>query len=182
MLTDPDWRAGIGYPAAGASIDIWEYEFLRRGKSGLEGRPHFKLTDDLVEFFVGPSMMQIEDDGSILAGPDTTRSSANRMVIEFHLNQDIDAQIEKAKRWLVTNQQHRYAAEKRRIRETKYRAYLRAFDGSCAGASLDEMAKFLYPNYLNEYPDHDGRKQVSKDIGAARKLVRLGFRSPMNRI
>ena len=176
-----NWKTGTGYPAAGASLDVWENEFLSRGAAGLGGRPHFKLANGAVEFFAGPAILQIEHDGSILAGPDTTRSSANRMVIQFWLDQDIAEQIERARRWLMNNQQSRFNVEKQRIRAAKYRTYLRVFDGSCDGATLDDIARILYPHIVNEYPEHSARKQVSKDISTAKKLAQRGLRLALNR-
>lgn len=180
-MTAMSWKTGTGYPAAGATLDVWEYEFLSRGASGLKGRPYFKSTHKIVEFFVGPAIMQIEDDGSILTGPNSARSSVNRMVIEFHLNQDIENQIESARRWLTANQQLRFNTETSRIREAKYQTYLRAFDGSRDGASLDDIASILYPCIVNEYPEHSARKQVSKDIATAKKLAERGLRRALNR-
>ena len=180
-MTAPDWKAGTGYPSSDAPADVWEFQFLSRGDQGLNGRPHFKLAPGSVEFFGGPAIIQINDDGSLPGGAEIRRSGATHMVIEFQLNHDIAAQIERARVWLSANQRHRFIIEKRRMREAKFVLYLRALDGQKSGASLDEIARVLYPTLDNAYPSHDGRKQAGKALTAARKLARRGLRAPLNR-
>lgn len=171
-----NWKTGDGYPGAGASLDEWEWEFLRRGPDGLKERPFFRLPDGGVEFFTGPSLIQINDDGSLLNGPDQSRSNPTHMVIQFELRHDIEAQLDRARRWLIGRQGHSFATAKRRRRQDKYRTYLRAWDAKDAGASLDEIAEVLYPALDNDYPEHVARKQVHKDISTAKRLIRLGLR------
>ena len=179
-MATADWKSSTGYPSPGASTDEWEYQFLRRGDQGLKGHPHFKLPDGSVEFFGGPALIQINDDGSLDVA-EHPRSSATHMVIEFQLDHDIGAQIERARSWLTANQRHKFIIEKRRMREAKFVLYLRALDGQKSGASLDEIARVLYPTLDNAYPSHDGRKQAGKALTAARKLARRGLRAPLNR-
>lgn len=176
-MATQNWKTGEGYPDANSALDVWQCEFLRRGPSGLNGRPHFKLEGDRIEFFTGPAIIQIEDDGSLLCGPEATRSSVNRMVIEFQLDQDIDAQLDKARRWLTGNQTARYSVEKKRKRVTQYGHYLRAFDASTAGQSQSEIASILYPHLRDEA----GKKQVSNALRAASKLISTGFPERLKR-
>jgi len=180
-MATPDWKAGTGYPPPGASVDVWEHEFLIRGEQGLKGRPHFKLPEGGVEFFEGPAIIQISDDGSLPAGACDYRTSATHTVIEFMLDQELDAQIERAKRWLTVNQRHRFTGDKQRKREAKFGLYLRALDANKAGASLDEIAHVLYPELDNTYPSKAGAKLANKHLVAARKLAQRGLRAPMNR-
>jgi hypothetical protein len=172
-----DWKTGEGYPTAECSFDEWKVEFLRRGPHGLAGRPHFRLADGAIEFFVGPAIIQIQDDGSFMSGPDSNRSNITHMVLEFQLDQDIDAQIENAKHWLTANQNTRYSTDARRKRVTKYGNYLRATDASNAGASQSEIASVLYPHLDGEA----GKKQVSNALKAAKKLISMGFHVRLKR-
>ena len=176
MDAHQNWKTGDGYPGTGASLDDWEWEFLRRGPDGLKERPFFRLPAGGVEFFAGPSLIQINDDGSLLDGPDQSRSNPTHMVIQFELRHDIDAQLERARRWLMANQMHRFAIAKRRQRQEKYRNYLRAWDAKAAGATLDEIAEVLYPALSNDRAEHQARKQVNKDISTAKRLIRFGLR------
>lgn len=172
-----DWETGEGYPDAKSSFDVWRTEFLKRSKFGLAGRPHFKLADGSVEFFTGPSVIQIEADGAALAGSDESRSSVSRMVIEFHLDQDLDTQLAIAKRWLTSNQIARYSINKNRKRVEKYARYLRALDASNAGQSQSQIASILH-SHLSSIA---GVKQVSNDLKAAKRLVTSVFLAQLKR-
>jgi hypothetical protein len=176
-LVSQDWKTGKGYPTANSSFDEWQAEFLGRGPHGLVGRPHFRLADGAIEFFAGPAIIQIQDDGSFMSGPDSSRTSITRMVLEFQLDQDIDVQLEKAKRWLTANQNARYLTDASRKRVTKYGNYLRAIDASNAGATQSEIASILYPHLHSDA----GKKQVSNTLKAARRLISTGFPARLKR-
>ena len=54
--------------------------------------------------------------------------------------------------------------------------YLRALDAQDAGASRDDIAEVLLPQYANIYPTHTGRKRAVDTLKQARQLVDDGYR------
>jgi hypothetical protein len=54
--------------------------------------------------------------------------------------------------------------------------YLRALDAQAAGASHDDIAEVLLPQYSNVYPEYTGRKRAVDTLQQARALVDGGYR------
>lgn len=172
-LTSPNWKTGEGYPPAESSEDRWLSEFLARTSAPEASRPFFR-TSSGPEFFRGPAIICHDDSGAIHADPDSSRLSGRRMVIEFHLDEDLDPQIERAAKWLKENQAARFSAKQTKTRAEKYVCYLRVLDATRAGADDGEIASFVFPHIRNEYPDYEGRRRVRRARQAADVLLRSG--------
>lgn len=177
----PDWKSGAGYPDTESTLDDWELEFLKRNETGLKGFEHFKLQNGNVEFFHGPAIIPINDDGSIVTPPDDQVNSANTMVIQFFLDRDIDEQIKKAKRWLEINQNHYFVVRKNRVRLDKFKKYLRALDADRSGCNIKDVVAVLYPDKTNDYPDLQAEKEFYRDVSRAKKLVSQLVRQKLTR-
>jgi hypothetical protein len=58
----------------------------------------------------------------------------------------------------------------------KWPLYLRVFDDFAAGATAKEIAKDVFPNIPDEYPDYLGQARVRATLEQALSLVRGGYR------
>src|SRR5262245_9978333 len=83
----------------------------------------------------------------------------------FDLSQPLDPQL-KAMGASLRRHQENYREENEIVYQVTRRhvenwvRYLRALDAQAAGASLDDIAEVLLPEYANTYPAHTGRKRA----------------------
>jgi hypothetical protein len=100
----------------------------------------------------------------------------------FDLSQPLDPPWKVVRPSLRKYQAH--YIEKREITYTvarrhveNWQRYLRALDARDAGASLDDIAEALLPQYPNVYPGYEGKKRASDTLNQARRLVSGGYRT-----
>lgn len=169
----PNWIEGTGYPSIDASIGEWEYEFAIRRDSGLTGLPRYNLPNGKVEIAYGSAIVQINDDGSFSGLPDKDRNPTTAAVIVFALDQDLDYQLDKAKKFLTLQQGHRYKVNKTRLRVEKYKQYLRILDAHQSGEPYSRIASVIYPYISNEHSDgFKGNSKVADDLKAAKRITK----------
>jgi hypothetical protein len=65
--------------------------------------------------------------------------------------------------------------QRRRIRE-EWKDFIIAYDLKKGGLSIEEIAKLLFPEENNGYPDYRGNKKVSRYIKEADRLIRCGYK------
>ncbi len=63
--------------------------------------------------------------------------------------------------------------QQKRVRTGEWSAYLRILDGYAANASLDDIARVIYPDTLNEYPDYAGTRAVKAAYARAIALSKI---------
>ena len=97
--------------------------------------------------------------------------------VRFDLEEKLDLQLKRAKRYLTDVREHLQISKpthRLRSRE-KLQQYLRVWDAVQAKTPREKIAKELYPQILNIYPEFSGNDQVRKDLNEANKLINFGF-------
>jgi hypothetical protein len=117
----------------------------------------------------------------------TIKVLPGELYVKFDLKRSIGAQIEEV-RGLIENYQRDELSSGRisKPRQTrnwrdKWPMYLRVLDARVADASLNEIARVLFPNTPNSYPEFKGRDAIRKDLTAARRLRDGGYLSMLRR-
>ncbi|MCB1984110.1 MAG: DUF2285 domain-containing protein [Burkholderiales bacterium] len=97
--------------------------------------------------------------------------------VRFDLEEKLDNQLKATKKYLTNVREYlEIAPPKHRLRKAeKLQQYLRVWDATQTGTPRDEIAKELYPEMSNEYPEFSGSDQVRKDLSEANKLIDFGF-------
>jgi hypothetical protein len=167
-VTDPDWRTGKGYPSQSARPSVWEAEFYRRA-AGSSPKPYFDIEGRGREIFVGPAILQVNDDGTVRG--DNMLPASRHMVLMFFLDENLDDQIARARRWLLDSQTARFEQKARR-RADKFLHYLRVLDGYADGASFEQIGAEIFPDLSDIYPDYQRRNRARNTLKQAVALTR----------
>ena len=108
-----------------------------------------------------------------------------QIAIRFNLEYPLELQIAAAAQRLK-HERERLEKEgqiqpiknRRRLQRVElYRTYLRLLDAKEAGASVRQMAEFLYPDTPNDYPDFPGDQAVRGALKAAKKIRDHDYRN-----
>ena len=93
------------------------------------------------------------------------------MCLLFFLDENIDDQLARARRWLIGNQAARYKAKSRR-RAAMFVLYLRALDAQADGATVEQIGEALFPSLSDSYPDYQRRKRAKATLKQAIGLTK----------
>lgn len=97
----------------------------------------------------------------------------HELLICLNCHWPIEAQLKSVKRLLaqeIKNEKFNKDAFRFRNRPAKYARYLRLLDTKVAGASDRDVAKVIYPDLPNVYPNYDGSRKVRYDRAVAERL------------
>ena len=105
------------------------------------------------------------------------------LYVKFNLKRSISGQIEVVRGWIenyqrdLVNSGRRPKPRQTRNWRDKWPMYLRVLDARAADVSLNEIARILFPDTPNSYPEFKGRDAIRKDLTAARRLRDGGYLS-----
>ena len=105
----------------------------------------------------------------------------NEVGVIFDLELPLETQWQRIKKGLESRavylaKKEKIGLKRRKNAVNQYPAYLRAFDGRATGAENPEIARALFPEKSNEYPDYLANHAVVNALNAADELVRWRYR------
>jgi|GEM_PF-3538353 hypothetical protein len=101
--------------------------------------------------------------------------SPSEFVIKFDLRFPLDFQIYWAKEQMekmriCQKRKYNFKVYNFHFQPELFRDYLRILDANIHGVSMNEIAKVLYPDENNTYPDYSVKKKIEKKLKAAKKI------------
>jgi hypothetical protein len=142
---------------------------------------YFTLGPDIE---VPPHWLQIEGvDAAGYIPPMPVPDEIHHVTLRFDLRYSIDKQFERAKEYIKFQQEYlkEIGDETDLIRATgpqlhKLPLYLRAFDADCAGATLSEIGKVLFPEKRHELGLDSMRQSAYSAVKEGKELVSGGYK------
>jgi Family of unknown function (DUF6499)/Uncharacterized conserved protein (DUF2285) len=111
------------------------------------------------------------------AGKHTVTLAPEEMAIVFDLSRPLDGQLTAARRAMIERAARlglKQSAPRRRT--DKYPLYLRLLDAVDAGIAAGRIAKELFSDKSNEYPDYQQRQTFKNHAAQAERLRERGYR------
>lgn len=101
--------------------------------------------------------------------------------IVFDITRPLKPQIANAQKVLLENQKNQVKEGKIRVNTVRkhkdnWIEYLRILDAKAEKVKNNEIARDMFPNLSNEYPDYQGNQKVRKSLKAAEYLIKKGYR------
>ena len=166
-----------GLPPLKTQKDNWsKYEPVNK-----EIRKHFSQKFG-VSYARSPSKrfsknLKFERQPVIITKPRIKKYEINygEVLVSFDLLKPINPQLKKIKIELekqkdIFHEIYKEPENKKRAQTEKYQTYLRVLDAKYAKVKNSEIAKILYPDEENLYPDYASKDKVKKDYLAAKRL------------
>lgn len=138
-----------------------------------ESRPPFGFA----KHAFGPPASTYTPDHPNAASPKTYKEVA----VMFDLEIPLDVQFRRAKGFLASARRHherkgRIRPVNPRYRPDRYPVLLRLLDAEQAGATTTDMARIIFSEIPNSYPDYLGRQRVRDGLKAAHQLRHIDYK------